>query len=110
MTTMMMTTKTPQKREKDYNNNTRERTENNNDNNDDNDNDNNNTEEREKPAYRRMLVAASLVQCMTMPSQDVCPQDVATVKTRMGCIVVARNMIPAMHNCAHHIAMMADVE
>jgi len=106
--TMTMTTKTPQKREKNYNNNTRERTENDDDNDDNNNNDN--TEEREKPADRRMLMAASLVWCMTMPSQDVCPWDVATVKTRMGCIVVARNMIPAMHNCAHHIAMMADVE
>jgi len=101
-----MTMKTPQKREKDYNNNTRERTENNND----NDNDNDNTKEREKPADRRILVATSLVWCMTMPSQDVCPWDVATVETRMGCIAVAMNMILAMHNCAHHIIMVADVK
>jgi len=48
---------------------------------------------------------------MTKPSQDVCPRDAATVKTRKGCIVVARMMILAMHNCAHHIAMMmADIE
>jgi len=31
---------------------------------------------------RRMLVVASLVWCMTKPSQDVCPWDAATVKTR----------------------------
>ncbi len=104
----MTTTKTTRNREKDNNNNTRATTEN--DDNNDDDNNKDNTEEREEPAYRRMLVAASLVGCMTMPSQDVCSRDVATVKTRMGCIVVARNMILAMHNCAHHITMMADVD
>jgi len=64
----------------------------------------------ESLADRRMLVVASLVWCMTKPSQDVCPQDAATVKTRMGCIVVARVMNLAMHNCAHHIPMIANVE
>jgi len=47
---------------------------------------------------------------MTKPSQDVCPWDATTVKIRKGCIVVARMMILAMHNCAHHISTMANVK
>jgi len=38
------------------------------------------------------------------------PTRCGTVKTWMGWIVVVRKMIVAMHNCAHHIAMMANIK
>jgi len=58
---------------------------------------------------KRMLVVASH-WCMTKPSQDVCPWDDTTVKTREGYNVATGMMNLAMHNCAHYCPMMANIE
>jgi len=63
-----------------------------------------------RPADRRMILVVAFHWCMTKPSQDVCPWDAAIMKTRKGCNVVTGMMNLAMHNCAHHVPMMADIK